>query len=338
MFFKRPEKEHRYYEAHPVSGVDLAQIEGNSLTVSIPTHEVVSRSVWSYDKMEDVPFPIGEDWVWVDCYKALSKTRVMSEDKISYTGPSRDFIYEFNKVYALPEDDEEYSEISYCGNGFHACLTIKDALSWFNFVSCNTNFSYYGAFTTLGIITVAKAKLLVNKKDLENCYGLRNHELDKGKIVGKAIILTDLISPEEVYENRKEDVLWSIGVLNSNAIDYLKKRCSTKGIDLNIFQNLTKELNITLLDYKKMLNFIEAGKIPTMAYISTMFDAYMVSKKEIYQVLNADYGPVLADEIVKNLDYRLAMKLSDADNPHNRCLSLAEKMQILYSHQILLKK
>lgn len=33
-------------------------------------------------KMEDVPFPIGEDWEWIDCYKALYKTYYLSNDKV----------------------------------------------------------------------------------------------------------------------------------------------------------------------------------------------------------------------------------------------------------------
>jgi len=46
----------------------------------------------------------------------------------------------------------------------------------------------------------------------------------------------------------------------------------------------------------------------------------------------------LTEEIFENLDYQFAMRLADNDDDYNRSLSVAEKMQILYSHQMLLKK
>ena len=100
--------------------------------------------------------------------------------KIRYVGPSRQFVYELNKVYALPEGEEEFSKVDYCGNGFHACLTIKDALKWYNYISYVSNYGYIYSLS-VKLTVVAKAKLLVNKKDLSNCYG--NQMLDKGKIV-----------------------------------------------------------------------------------------------------------------------------------------------------------
>lgn len=205
MFFKKPEKNVVLeYEAYPASGVDFEESSSESYTNNLPNHTVLSRNTWEYEKMEDVPFPIGEDWEWIDCYKVLYKTYSVSNDKVKYIGPSRNFAYELNRIYSLPEGEEEFSKVDYCGNGFHACLTVKDALTWYNYIS-------YDAFVTNGynydvavkIAVVAKAKLLVNKKDLANCYG--KTKLDNGKVVGKAIILTGFVNPKEVYDNRKED-------------------------------------------------------------------------------------------------------------------------------------
>ena len=64
----------------------------------------------------------------------------------------------------------------------------------------------------------------------------------------------------------------------------------------------------------------------------------LLKLKEIYQCLNMSYGQVLTEEIINNLDYQFAMRLADNDDAYNRSLSVAEKMQILYSHQMLLKK
>lgn len=329
MFFKKPEKKVIIgYDSYPASDVDFEESSSKSYTNNLPNHTVINNHTWEYEKMEDVPFPVGEDWEWIDCYKALYKTYYVSNDKVEYTGPSRNFAYELNKVYSLPEDGE-FSKIDYCGNGFHACLTVKNALTWYNYIS-------YDAFVAIKLIVVAKAKLLVNKKDLANCYG--KTKLDNGKVVGKAIILTDFVNPKEVYDNRKEDVYWNIGVFNGYVYDYLKAICKKENINLNVLKKLTKKFEITFTDYEKMIGFIDNGKIIVMAYVNAMLDVYRINSKEIYQCLNMSYGQVLTEEIINNLDYQFAMRLADNDDDYNRSLSVVEKMQILYSHQMLLKK
>ena len=333
MFFKKPEKARIIaYDSYPASDVDFEEFSSESYTNNLPNHTIINNHTWEYEKMEDVPSPVGEEWEWIDCYKALYKTYY---EKIKYVGPSRKFVYELNKVYALPEGEEEFSKVDYCGNGFHACLTVKDALKWYNYISYVSNYGYTYS-VSVKLTVVAKAKLLVNKKDLSNCYGKQN--LDNGKIVGKAIVLTGFVSPEEVYSNREQDMYWTSSILNSNACDYLKSACKTKEVSLNTLEKLTKNLNITLFDYKKMLNLVENGKHFDMTYAQCMFDVYIDEDKKVSQCLNMNYGHVLAEEIISHLDYRLAIKLADNDDAYNRSLSVAEKMQILYSHQMLLKK
>lgn len=286
--------------------------------------------------MEDVPFPVGEEWEWVDCYKALYKTYYLTDKEVKYTSPSQNFDYELNRVYSLPEEGE-FSEIDYCSNGFHACLTVKDVLTWYNYISYDAftinNYEYNAA---IKLVVVAKAKLLVNKKDLANCYG--KTKLDTGKVVGKAIILTGFVNPKEVYDNRKKDICWSIGVLNDYSCNYLKAICKKESINLNFLNKLTQNLEITFHDYEKILNLVDDKEITAMAYIKAMLNVYRINSKEIYQVLNQNYGKVLAEEIINNLDYQFAMRLADNDDAYNRSLSVAEKMQILYSHQMISKK
>lgn len=336
MFFKKPEKKVVLeYESYPASGVDFEESSSESYTNNLPNHTIIDNHTWEYEKMEDVPFPIGEDWEWIDCYKALYKVYSLTNKEVKYIGPSRNFAYELNRVYSLPEGEEEFSKVDYCGNGFHACLTVKDALKWYNYISYASNYGYIYS-VSVKLTVVAKAKLLVNKKDLSNCYGKQN--LDNGKIVGKAIVLTGFVSPEEVYSNREQDMYWTSSILNSNACDYLKSACKTKEVSLNTLEKLAKNLNITLFDYKKMLNLVENGKHFDMTYAQCMFDVYIDEDKKVSQCLNMNYGHVLAEEIISHLDYRLAIKLADNDDAYNRSLSVAEKMQILYSHQMLLKK
>lgn len=337
MFFKKPEKKVLLeYKSYPASGVDFEESSSKSYTNNLPNHTVISKDTWEYEKMEDVPFPIGEEWEWVDCYKALYKTYYLADEEVKYTSPRQNFDYELNRVYSLPEEGE-FSEIDYCGNGFHACLTVKDVLTWYNYISYNAftinNYEYNAA---IKLVVVAKAKLLVNKKDLANCYG--KTKLDTGKIVGKAIILTSFVNPKEVYDNRKEDICWNIGVLNNVACNYLKAICKKEGINFNVLKKLTEKLEITCPYYEKILGFIDDKNMSALAYVNAMLDAYRINSKEIYQCLNMSYGQVLTEEIVNNLDYQFAMRLADNDDAYNRSLSVAEKMQILYSHQMLLKK
>lgn len=337
MFFKKPEKKVILeYEAYPASGVDFEESSSESYTNNLPNHTIINRKTWEYEKMEDVPFPVGEEWEWIDCYKALYKIYHLTDNKVEYVGPNQNFVYELNRVYSLPEEGE-FGKIDYCGNGFHACLTVKDALTWYNYISYDTfAINDYNYGVAVKLVVVAKAKLLVNKKDLANCYG--KTKLDDGKVVGKAIILTDFVNPKEVYDNRKEDRCWSIGVLNGYAYDYLKAICKKEGINLNVLKKLIEKLEITCPYYEKILGFIDDKNISTMAYVKAMLDAYRINSKEIYQCLNMNYGQVLTEEIVNNLDYQFAMRLADNDDAYNRSLSVAEKMQILYSHQMLLKK
>jgi hypothetical protein len=341
MFFNKSKKNNPVennpieYESYPASGVDFEESSSESYTNNLPNHTVINNRTWGYEKMEDVPFPVGEDWEWIDCYKALYKTYYISNDKVEYVGPNQNFVYELNRVYSLPEEGE-FGKIDYCGNGFHACLTVKDALTWYNYISYDTfAIDSYNYGVAVKLVVVAKAKLLVNKKDLANCYG--KTKLDDGKVVGKAIILTGFVNPKEVYDNRKEDRCWSIGVLNGYAYDYLKAICKKEGINLNVLKKLIEKLEITCPYYEKMLGFIDDKNISTMAYVKAMLDAYRINSKEIYQCLNMSYGQVLTEEIINNLDYQFAMRLADNDDAYNRSLSVAEKMQILYSHKIALK-
>lgn len=337
MFFKKPEKKVVIgYDSYPASDVDFEESSSESYTNNLPNHTVINNRIWGYEKMEDVPFPVGEDWEWIDCYKALYKTYYVSNDKVEYVGPNQNFAYELNRVYSLPEEGE-FSKIDYCGNGFHACLTVKDVLTWYNYISYDAFVvDNYGYNVAVKLTVVAKAKLLINKKDLANCYG--KTKLDNGKIVGKAIILTGFVNPKEVYDNRKEDRYWSLDILNGYACDYLKTICKKEGINLNVLNKLIKKLAITFPYYEKILGFIDDKHISTMAYINAMLDAYRINSKEIYQCLNMSYGQVLTEEIINNLDYQFAMRLADNDDDYNRRLSVVEKMQILYSHQMLLKK
>lgn len=338
MFFTKPKKAKIIaYNSYPASGVDFEESSSESYTNNLPNHTIISKNTWVYEKIEDVPFPVGEDWEWIDCYKALYKTYYLSDKKVKYVGPNRNFVYELNKIYALPEGEEEFSKVDYCGNGFHACLTVKDALKWYNYISFDAlAISSYEYNVNVKLVVVAKAKLLVNKKDLANCYG--KNELDNGKIVGKAIILTDFVNPKEVYDNRREDICWNIGALNSYAYNYLKAVCKKESINLNVLKRVLENLEITSPYYEEILGFIDDKKITAIAYVEAMLNAYRINSKEIYRVLNQNYGCILAEEIIERLDYQFAMRLADTDDAYNRSLSVAEKMQILYSHQMLLKK
>ncbi len=83
----------------------------------------------------------------------------------------------------------------------------------------------------------------------------------------------------------------------------------------------------------------EKEKTPKFEELSSeSYTSNLPNLEEVYQVLEQNYGHILTEEIFENLDYQFAMRLADNDDDYNRSLSVAEKMQILYSHQMLLKK
>ena len=143
-----------------------------------------------------------------------------------------------------------------------------------------------------------------------------------------------LVSMEAV--SNKYDVL-ELKQLITEHVAYTNSKKGKEILD-NFGEYLPKFKKIMPHDYKKMLNLVENGKYFDMTYAQCMFDVYIDEDKEVSQCLNMNYGHVLAEEIINHLDYRLAMKLADNNDTYNRSLSVAEKMQILYSHQMLLKK
>lgn len=63
MFFKKPEKKVIIgYDSYPASDVDFEESSSKSYTNNLPNHTVINNHTWEYEKMEDVPFPVGEDW------------------------------------------------------------------------------------------------------------------------------------------------------------------------------------------------------------------------------------------------------------------------------------
>lgn len=90
MFFKKPEKKIILeYDSYPASGVDFEESSSESYTNNLPNHTIIDNHTWEYEKMEDVPFPVGEEWEWVDCYKALYKTYYLTDKEVKYTSPSQ---------------------------------------------------------------------------------------------------------------------------------------------------------------------------------------------------------------------------------------------------------
>lgn len=62
MFFKKPEKARIIaYDSYPASGVDFEESSSESYTNNLPNHTIINRKTWEYEKMEDVPFPVGEE-------------------------------------------------------------------------------------------------------------------------------------------------------------------------------------------------------------------------------------------------------------------------------------
>lgn len=132
-----------------------------------------------------------EEWIWVEGYKGTDKDM-----------KCRDFQYELNKQFDMPED----AEIKTCSNGFHFCLYLKDTFDFYNIGNCNRFF---------------KVKALVRKNDLINYHSSGDHlPLIKfsddaynaapgysRKLAAKSIILTEEVSMDEILKNTPAEKL-----------------------------------------------------------------------------------------------------------------------------------
>lgn len=331
---KKPTKVKFFPTSEPVINV-YDTVNEYTTAPFFPEHKELDSNTWIYNKMEEVPIPENEEWVWVDCYKALAKDYDAQEKKVVFKGPQQDFPYEFNTVYALSKTSEK--NISYCGNGFHACLTVKDALQWYNYIRANEGLTLnslypYEPASKVTLIVVAKAKLLVNKKELDNNFGLE--QLQIGKIVGKAIVLTELVNEEEVFYNREKDTIWNVNCYDKNIITAF---FHSKEFTGNVVKSILKDIPIDFGNYLTISSLIDNGFTAKEAYTKAELATFDKIYKNHKNVLENSFGTILTTEIFNNLDYRFALQLADTDDPFVNSLTVAEKMQILYSHKIALK-
>lgn len=340
MFFKKmTEKKPTKVKFFPASETVINvydTVDKDTFTTSFPEYKELDSNTWIYNKMEDVPIPENEEWVWVDCYKALVKDYDAQEKKVVFKGPQQDFSYEFNTVYALSETSEE--NISYCGRGFHACLTLREALQWYNYIRTNEGLTFNSLYTyeptsKVTLIVVAKVKLLVNKKELDSNFGLE--QLQTGKIVGKAIVLTELVNEEEVFYNREKDTIWNVNCYDENITTAFFQSKEFTG---NVIKSILKDIPIDFGNYLTISSLIDNGFTAKEAYTKAELATFTKIYKNHKKVLENSFGVVLTTEIFNNLDYRFALQLADTDDFFVNSLSVVEKMQILYSHQMISKK
>lgn len=125
------------------------------------------------------PAPPEEEWVWVEGYKGTYRNMCC-----------RDFQYEMNKQFDMPED----AEVKECTNGFHLCITLYDTLKYYSVGDGHRFF---------------KVKALVRKSDKEK-YGhpetitMYDREMLTGrihdKLVAKSIIFLSELTTDEILK------------------------------------------------------------------------------------------------------------------------------------------
>lgn len=122
------------------------------------------------------PTPPEEEWIWVEGYKGTDRNMCC-----------RDFQYEMNKQFDMPED----AEIEECESGFHLCLTLNDTFTYYPVADGHRFF---------------RVKALVRKSDKEK-YGEAIHDefgyyIGKhNKIVAKSIIFLAELSVDEILKD-----------------------------------------------------------------------------------------------------------------------------------------
>lgn len=130
--------------------------------------------------------PPEEEWIWVEGYKGTNKDM-----------KCRDFQYELNKQFDMPED----AKIEACNSGFHFCLYLVDTFDFYNIGFGNRFF---------------KVKALVRKADYENYKNSGNNSIMRSylytsqpysaapcnnrKLAAKSIILTEEVSIDTILK------------------------------------------------------------------------------------------------------------------------------------------
>lgn len=128
-----------------------------------------------------------EEWIWVDGYKGTNKNMIC-----------RDFKYELNKQFDMPED----AKIEACHSGFHFNLYLADTFDFYNIGNGNRFF---------------KVKALVRKSDFENykhsggssfisTYSYQRIDYDAApgynrKLAAKSIILTEEVPMNSILKD-----------------------------------------------------------------------------------------------------------------------------------------
>lgn len=131
--------------------------------------------------------PPAEEWIWVEGYKGTNKDM-----------KCRDFQYELNKQFDMPED----AKIEACSSGFHFSLTLTDVFDFYDIGFGNRFF---------------KVEALVRKADYENYKNSGNNSTMRSylytsqpysaaprhnrKLAAKSIILTEEVSIDTVLKN-----------------------------------------------------------------------------------------------------------------------------------------
>jgi hypothetical protein len=115
-----------------------------------------------------------EEWIWINGYKATDKDM-----------KCRDFQYELNKQFDMPED----ATISTCSSGFHLCRDLDDVFDYYEAKYGNRYFH---------------VRALVRKSDFEN-YGMaKSHGFfylalsNNNKIAAKSIEFLSEVSRDEL--------------------------------------------------------------------------------------------------------------------------------------------
>ncbi len=126
-----------------------------------------------------------EEWIWVEGYKGTDKDM-----------KCRDFQYELNKQFDMPED----AKIEACNSGFHFCLDLRDT---FDFYDIGMGHRFF------------KVKGLVRKSDFV-CYNTSENRSyisytfdniysaaprKNLKLAAKSIILTEEVSIDTILKN-----------------------------------------------------------------------------------------------------------------------------------------
>jgi hypothetical protein len=215
-----------------------------------------------------IPTP-EEKWIWVDGYKGF--TREYIDGKSTLCGYNSFPYNSVGEVTCLPEDPKKMNP---CSWGLHFCDKLEDVFGYYDIVYKDVGWDYYldlnheiqakpaNIYNTI----FAKVKAKVNESDY-----LKWKESGKDKFVARKIIITEIVSYEDIYDaymtTHNEVKIGSEVISSKESYVAIKEALDKSGLNtLEVYNLMVEQLKKVRIE-SQIDNLVSHGYSETFARI-----------------------------------------------------------------------